>query len=378
MFNVKRNLNLDVTTVSNKFISKLLPKASGDCVKIYLYFLSMSSSSNKDMDLNEIARTLGYSTDFIIQALLYWEKNGVVEGAYNGNGDLISMTFLDVPEIDELSVDNNIVDAIEVDNNIDNETQLEVIDDNSNMVVNSQTAVSANGINLPLDKVESLCQNNEIRMTLMAAEQYLGHTLSPSEIELLLYLYDQCHFSTDLIDYLVEYCVSKGSKSIHYVREVGFAWYEAGIDTVVKAKSATTTYHKDYSRITKALGIKRSLGEIELEYMSKWINEYDIDTDMIVEACNRTILNVGKPQFKYTDSILNDWIAKGYKTFSDVYNAKDIPPVTKSTTKPAKTKFDFDQREYSEEEVNEYIENKKPRITGQSFEEIQQILADRA
>lgn len=36
-------------------------------------------------------------------------------------------------------------------------------------------------------------------------------TLTPSEIETLLYFYDQLHFSVDLVEYLVEYCVCKGA-----------------------------------------------------------------------------------------------------------------------------------------------------------------------
>ena len=40
--------------------------------------------------------------------------------------------------------------------------------------------------------------------------------------------------------------------------------------------------------------------------------------EIIVEACNRTIANTHQPDFKYTDSILKNWIAKGVHHLSDI------------------------------------------------------------
>ena len=48
-------------------------------------------------------------------------------------------------------------------------------------------------------------------------EQYLGRTLGSTHINTILYIYDELHFSSELIEYLVEYCVSRGSKSIRYI-----------------------------------------------------------------------------------------------------------------------------------------------------------------
>jgi len=43
-------------------------------------------------------------------------------------------------------------------------------------------------------------------------------------------------FSTDLIEYLVEYCVSKGHTSIRYIEKVALAWADNHITTVEQAK----------------------------------------------------------------------------------------------------------------------------------------------
>ena len=65
---------------------------------------------------------------------------------------------------------------------------------------------------LSADRIKELQQEEEVRQMLFIAEQYLGTTLSRTVTDEFLYIYDQLHFSVDLIDYLIEYCVSKGSK----------------------------------------------------------------------------------------------------------------------------------------------------------------------
>ena len=55
--------------------------------------------------------------------------------------------------------------------------------------------------------------------------------------------------------------------------------------------------------------------------VKKWIDEYGFTLDIVLEACNRTISNTAKPDFKYADSILSNWLTKG------VHHLKDIERV---------------------------------------------------
>ena len=48
---------------------------------------------------------------------------------------------------------------------------------------------------------------------LIAQESYLGHSLSPTEMSSILYYYDSLHFNFELIEYLIEYCISRGTKA---------------------------------------------------------------------------------------------------------------------------------------------------------------------
>ena len=89
----------------------------------------------------------------------------------------------------------------------------------------------------------------------------------------------------DLFDYLIEYCVSKGSKDIHYIKKVAFSWHEAGIDTVTRAKQETTTYHRNYFSILKAFGISnRNPIQSEIHMIDHWMKDYGFTMDILTEG----------------------------------------------------------------------------------------------
>ena len=85
-----------------------------------------------------------------------------------------------------------------------------------------QTTRSATA--LSPDRVKELKQNDEIVQLLYIAEQYLGKTLTPTEMKKILFFYDELKFSPDLIEYLIEYSVSRGHKSMRYIETVALAW----------------------------------------------------------------------------------------------------------------------------------------------------------
>ena len=75
-----------------------------------------------------------------------------------------------------------------------------------------------------------------IKELLFVAEHYLGHPLNATEMNAILYWKEALNFSGDLIDYLIESCVAKGHKSVHYMEKVALSWAKAGITTVSAAK----------------------------------------------------------------------------------------------------------------------------------------------
>ena len=63
-----------------------------------------------------------------------------------------------------------------------------------------------------LDELKSFQQQENTAQLIFIAEQYLGRTLSPADMKSILFFTDKLHFSDDLIDYLLQYCVERGKK----------------------------------------------------------------------------------------------------------------------------------------------------------------------
>ena len=86
--------------------------------------------------------------------------------------------------------------------------------------------------------------------------------------------------------------------------------------------------------------------------------------ELIEEACNRTIMNISKPDFKYADRILESWHTAGASTLAEVKaidathalmnprpageGNRPAAPMTKS----AVSYNSYPQRQYSSQELS--------------------------
>ena len=125
------------------------------------------------------------------------------------------------------------------------------------------------------------------------------------------------------MEYLIEYCVSRGKKSVRYIESVAINWYQQGITSVQEAKEQSTLYSQNVFPIMKAFGISnRDPGSAELDYIKKW-NSLGLGTDIIIEACSRTLLATHQASFPYANKILEDWKRLGVRSTSDIKHLDD-------------------------------------------------------
>jgi DnaD/phage-associated family protein len=147
----------------------------------------------------------------------------------------------------------------------------------------------------------------------------LGGTLTSPEMSVLAYFYDTLHFSSELIEYLIEYCITNDHRSFRYIEKVALSWHEKGITTVREAKTANMNYNDTTYDVLDAFGIKdRSAGRVELDYINRWNEMFGNNTSIIVEACNRTMRATHKPSFEYADTILMRWKEANVKNPDDI------------------------------------------------------------
>ncbi len=98
-------------------------------------------------------------------------------------------------------------------------------------IPNTITGSTTNKINRQYRSRKRTCRVQRITVR-EKAEQYLGKTLSATDIDQITYFYDTLNMSAELIEYLIEYCVENGHKSMHYINKVALSWHEENITTV--------------------------------------------------------------------------------------------------------------------------------------------------
>lgn len=333
------------TMVSNTFIDEYMSDANGEFVKVYLYLLRCVSH-NKQLSISVIADKFNHTETDVIRALKYWEKMNLLKLIYT-NDILTEITFIDSSNPSNLEEDVKDLETAA--------TQMDPIKADTPPVMKPSATSEHKVPAYSADQIKQFQQKEEIQQILFVTEAYLGKTLSVTEINTLLFFYDELHFSLDLIEYLIEYCVSKGSKSINYIKKTAFAWADEEITTVNQAKASTNLYSKNCYTIFNAFGIKgRKPVEFEVNYINKWTNEYAFTLDIIHNACTRTLKQTHQPSFEYADKILTEWHKKGVKHMDDITHLdhehkkmKAASPDKSREVPAAKNKFNnFNQRTY--------------------------------
>ena len=164
-----------------------------------------------------------------------------------------------------------------------------------------------------------LSSDEEFSQLLYVVQQYRKKPLTPTDCDKFAYLYDELHMSAELLEYVAEYCVQEGYTSVRYMESVALSWHKNGIVTINEAKSYSEGFSKNSFAVMKALGqTGRAPATAEKKLIDKWFQKYGFSKEIVLEACNRTILAIHAPSFEYVDTILTSWSKEKVKTLKDV------------------------------------------------------------
>lgn len=345
--NISSDIATSFTTVSDIFIDQYMPKANGEFVKVYLYLLRATGSGAGIATISEIADHFSNTEADIIRALNYWASEGILQVQTGADGQIMGINLCSLSVSGMQAAQSNIQSAV-ADNAAQNNLQNSVVNNTTqnnlqNGVVNNAAQnISTANIRMQdsvveklksqtpdkaassqkeytLDEIKEFRKNPDISELFFIIETYLKHTLSSTDTNMVLYWLDELHFSTDLVEYLVEYCITKGHSSLRYMNKVALGWADAGIKTVDQAKDDAAAHSQIYYSVMKALGITgRNLVDSEVSLINKWVGEYGFDIELVKAACSKTISAIQKPSFEYTDSILANWRKKDVHTLKDV------------------------------------------------------------
>ena len=270
--NLVRDCNRGSVCVSNYFIDEMLSEANDAQIKVYL-FLLRQTEYNRPTNINDIAEKFNHTEREVCRSLRYWEKKNVLSLDYDINGTIVGIRLHEPGE--------NIVAGSEAsflgDKSANVVTSLS--DTTCSASVNRMTEtpvaveahmadVSASGKKrsidtsvamsslreskekpaYTLDELKEFKKRPEIGQLIFVAETYLKKTLCANEMRSLKFYIDELEFSSDLIDYLLQYCTEHNKTTYSYMDKLAKDWYENDINTVKQAKAYTVNFNASPAR----------------------------------------------------------------------------------------------------------------------------------
>lgn len=275
-----KNNSSNFTLVSNVFIEKYMPKARGEFIKVYLLMLKYNNSGEMGANSTILASTLNLLESDILNALNYWNDEGVIK----------------LIPIDKMGNYN-----------------IEFID----LVEDSKSRSKEVNLLEALNKTSTKDMLNDI-------ERLLGRPLSPKEMTTYLSWQEEFNFSSELILILIEYCVSRGKSDYRYIEKVAIAWHDMNITSIDDAQNYIKKTEDKWIKIRHILnylGIKNpELMKPQQEMLEKWIIDYAFPLEVIEKACNICFQRLNRSDFKYIDGILSSWNKNNLKTLAAIEN----------------------------------------------------------
>lgn len=294
MFFYKEENDIDFgeTTIPNIFIDIYMPMGDGLYTKVYLlaYRQVCSSIPDPKFDNNSIARILEVPLSDVINAWKFWEKQNIIKMHKNDSPDFYdySIEFLDLKRL---------------------------------YVENLQ--VNTSSIKSNSDRIVSAGENPSITKMFNSINRIIGRFLDPSEKLRILDIREKFNVSPDVIVYAYETAKQSNNgtpKNLNYVEGILRNWYDLGLYTVEDIEKNIVNDKKRYDMyklIFKSLGFHRNPGTEEKRIMDTWIDKYNMDIEVILEACSKS-KNTTNPSISYINGIIEKYKNNNVKTLDDI------------------------------------------------------------
>ncbi len=291
-----------VTLVSNVFIDYFLKDANDAQLKIYLY-LVRHISSHKPFTISSIADEFNHTEKDVVRALSYWEQKQVLSLECDASGDIIGI------ELHEL-----------------NESMLKPEPELQHFPVltlagepkksNNESAKS--NVFSSSDFVEMSKEQDWISIKSIA-ENYLGRSLSGTDLQSLAHIYKELRFSPSEVDKLFEECLSNDKKTMRSIKKFADERF------LQKNISPSTV------AVMKALGEDSAPTSDELSYIDKWLDEMSLE--LVLEGCKKATLATNTNRFKYAEGIFRNWRAQNIKSIEDMAASEELFKKNKDSSK---------------------------------------------
>jgi len=214
-------------------------------------------------------------------------------------------------------------------------------------------------------------QNRDIARLFSRAEKTLGKLLYYTDMNIIFGFYDWLRLPLDVVEYLLNYCEENGHRNLRYIEKCAMDWADNDITDLEKALNYVQAFDKNYRTILHYMGQTTAYPTpSHRKFMDKWLDDWKMPLDLIMEACDRSVAQINKPKFSYVDGILAKWHKANICDIAAVKAAdaafakeNEIVPINSAPDKPKTNRFvNFNQREndYSkfEQMEREYLQQK--------------------
>jgi len=330
----KDTADRSVTPIPNRFFDEHMINANPAFAAVYLLGYRFFYHGETDVTNRVLADNLKLMSSDVRHAWEYWAERGLVT-LHGGAQDAdYTVEFLDItPSATPIPAKEN------------KKTPAKAADADS-----PDTEPSVPRTDYSLEELSRQAEScSEVRRLFTIAERMLAKPLKYTEMNLLLGFYDWLKLPVDVVEVMLDYCVSNGHKSWRYIEKVALDWSENQITTINDAESYIQLFNGEYREIMKSFGQnRRDPNPKEIVYMKKWLREYKMPVELIKEACDRTIMQIGQPKFSYADTILTDWHNNSATTLADIEALEESfrknktqaePKHTGAQAKPGKNRF---------------------------------------
>jgi DnaD/phage-associated family protein len=330
------------TMVPNAFIDGYMSAENPVFVLVYIDFYRHCAVGSKETSVKRVADRLQILESDVIKSLKYWQRKGLIELTEREDGGELDVAFLEIKA------------------EIPPPPPPDDVKHKASPVAETKPAYSQEELEMYRN------ESKEIRDLFLMAERALGKLLSFNDMNALFGMYDWLKLPAPVIERLVTYCANNGHSNMRYIEKAAIDWAENEVYTVAAADGYIDTFNNDYHAIMKAFGhARRSPTPAETRFMKKWIGEMGMPLDVILEACDKTIMQIGQPKFSYADTILKNWRESGVLTREQIvveenkfYANHDYAKREKSAEQPtprARVKpnrfANFKQREWNYDQI---------------------------
>ncbi|WP_042277446.1 DnaD domain protein [[Clostridium] dakarense] len=284
-------VDLGETSIANIFIDIYMPMANGLYTQVYLlaYRNVCNPGFNPKFNNESIAKDLNIPLSDVISAWKFWESKGLVKMHKNeGLEDFdYSIEFLDLKK---LYADNILINTPSIKSNS--------------------------------DRIVDTSSDPNIRRMFNTINQIVGRYLEPGEKLSIMEIMDKYNMSPDMILCAYEHVKDKygSSRPVKYIEGIIRNWYDANLYTPQDVKDSFAVRSERYMlyrTIFNELGFSRNPSRAEKEDMDRWIDKFNMDIELILQACSKA-KNVSNPSITFINGVIKKWNDKNVKTLDDL------------------------------------------------------------